>query len=68
MMNGKQYLESLRKMRTEAYVFGERIDSVADHPFTWEHANAVAVTYELAHDPQYSDLMIATSHLTGKKI
>jgi 4-hydroxybutyryl-CoA dehydratase/vinylacetyl-CoA-Delta-isomerase len=68
MMNGKQYLESLRKMRTEAYVFGERIDSVADHPFTWEHANAVAMTYELAHDPQYSDLMIATSHLTGKKI
>lgn len=68
MMNGKQYLESLRKMKTEAYVFGERIESVADHPFTWEHANAVAMTYELAHDPQCADLMIATSHLTGKKV
>ncbi|MBM4237499.1 MAG: 4-hydroxybutyryl-CoA dehydratase, partial [Euryarchaeota archaeon] len=68
MMNGKQYLESLRKMRTEAYVFGERIESVADHPFTWEHANAVAMTYELAHDPQLADLMTATSHLTGKTV
>ncbi|MDD1769182.1 MAG: hypothetical protein LUQ55_04300, partial [Methanomassiliicoccales archaeon] len=68
MMNGKQYLESLRRMKTEAYVFGEKIDSVADHPFTWEHANAVAMTYELAHDPQYAGLMTATSHLTGKEI
>lgn len=55
-------------MKTEAYVFGEKIDSVADHPFTWEHANAVAMTYELAHDPQYKGLMTATSHLTGKEI
>ncbi|MCQ5376354.1 MAG: hypothetical protein NO474_07140, partial [Methanomassiliicoccales archaeon] len=68
MMNGKQYLDSLRRMKTEAYVFGERIENVADHPFTWEHANAVAMTYELAHDPQYSDLMTAKSHLTGKTI
>ncbi|MEM2943250.1 MAG: 4-hydroxyphenylacetate 3-hydroxylase family protein [Methanomassiliicoccales archaeon] len=68
MMNGKQYLDSLRKMKTEAYVFGERIENVADHPFTWEHANAVAMTYELAHDPQYAELMTAKSHLTGKTI
>ena len=67
-MNGKQYLESLRNMKTRAYVFGEKIESVADHPFTWEHANAVAMTYELAHDPQCADLMTATSHLTGEKI
>ena len=26
------------------------------------------MTYELAEDPQFEDLMTATSHLTGKKI
>ena len=30
--------------------------------------NCVAVTYDLAQDPQYEDLMTATSNLTGKKI
>ena len=30
--------------------------------------NSVKMTYELAEDPQYADLMTATSHLTGKKI
>ncbi len=30
--------------------------------------NSFAVTYELAEDPQYEDLMTATSHISGKKI
>jgi aromatic ring hydroxylase len=30
--------------------------------------NAVALTYELAHQPEYEDLMTATSHLSGKTI
>ena len=30
--------------------------------------NSFAATYELAEDPQYQDLMTATSHISGKKI
>jgi 4-hydroxybutyryl-CoA dehydratase/vinylacetyl-CoA-Delta-isomerase len=30
--------------------------------------NAVALTYDYAHDPQYEDLLTAVSHLSGKKI
>ena len=30
--------------------------------------NAVAATYDLAHRPEYADIMTATSHLTGKSI
>ena len=30
--------------------------------------NPVAATYELAGDPEYEDLMTATSNLTGRKI
>ena len=30
--------------------------------------NCIAMTYELAAQPEYEDLMLATSHLTGKKV
>jgi 4-hydroxybutyryl-CoA dehydratase/vinylacetyl-CoA-Delta-isomerase len=30
--------------------------------------NAVAMTYELANDPAYSELMTAESSLSGKRI
>ena len=32
------------------------------------HIHAAAITYELAHDPEYAEIMTATSHLTGEKI
>jgi len=30
--------------------------------------NALAKTYELAHRPEFEDIMTATSHITGNKI
>ena len=35
---------------------------------TKPHVNSAAMTYELAFDPLYENLMTATSHLTGKKV
>ena len=68
LMTGAQYIESLRKLNTRVYMFGEKIDNWVDHPIIRPSINCVAVTYDLAHDPQYEDLMTATSHLTGHKI
>ncbi len=68
MMNAKEYEESLRKLNLKVYMFGELVENVVDHPIIRPSMNAVALTYELAHDPQYEDLMTATSHLTGKKV
>ncbi|MDI9645795.1 MAG: 4-hydroxyphenylacetate 3-hydroxylase family protein [Archaeoglobales archaeon] len=68
MMNGREYIESLRKYRPVVYFMGRKIQSVADDPVTAPHVNAAALTYELAHDPRYEDVMTATSHLTGEKI
>ena len=68
MMNAKQYEESLRKLNLNVYMFGERIDNVVDHPIIRPSMNAVALTYELAHDPEHEDLMTAVSHLSGKRI
>ncbi|MBR5230361.1 MAG: 4-hydroxybutyryl-CoA dehydratase, partial [Firmicutes bacterium] len=68
LMTGAQYIESLRKLNTRVYMFGEKIENWVDHPMIRPSINCVAVTYDLAQDPQYEDLMTATSSLTGEKI
>jgi 4-hydroxybutyryl-CoA dehydratase/vinylacetyl-CoA-Delta-isomerase len=68
MMTPEQYEESLRKLNLEVYLFGERLKNVVDNPIIRPSMNAVKKTYELAHVPEHQDLMVATSHLSGKKI
>lgn len=68
LMTGAQYIESLRKLNTRVYMFGEKIENWVDHPIIRPSINCVAVTYDLAQDPQYEGLMTTTSHLTGHKI
>src|SRR3954453_15255693 len=63
-----EYVDSLRAMQIRAYVGGERVDSIADHPAIAPHINTVAKTYELAHIPEHRDVMTAESHLTGERI
>jgi 4-hydroxybutyryl-CoA dehydratase/vinylacetyl-CoA-Delta-isomerase len=64
----QQYEESLRKLNLKVYLQGELVENPVDHPIIRPSMNSVKKTYELAQDPQYEDLMTATSHLTGKKI
>lgn len=68
LMTGGQYIESLRKLKTKVYVFGELVENFVDHPMIRPSINSVAMTYQLAQDPEYADLMTATSNLTGKKV
>ncbi|OLR55964.1 4-hydroxybutyryl-CoA dehydratase [Hornefia porci] len=68
LKTGAEYIESLRSMKTRVYMFGEQIENWVDHPMIRPSINCVAMTYELANDPQYEDLMTAESHLTGHKI
>lgn len=68
MMTGSEYIKSLSKRNVVIWAMGERITDPVDHPLTRCHVNSAAMTYELAHRPEYQDLMTATSHLTGKKI
>ncbi|MCT4604894.1 MAG: 4-hydroxyphenylacetate 3-hydroxylase family protein, partial [Marinisporobacter sp.] len=68
LMTKEQYLESLRKLDIKVYMFGELVENIVDHPVIRPSINSVAMTYELAQDPQYEDLMTATSNLTGKKV
>lgn len=68
LMTGAQYIESLRKLKTRVYMFGEKVDNWVDHPIIRPSINCVAVTYDAAHDPEYVDLMTAKSNLTGETV
>ena len=57
LMTGAQYIESLRKLNTRVYMFGKKIENWVDDPIIRPSINCVAVTYDLAQDPQYADLM-----------
>lgn len=65
---GQQYEDSLRKLNFKVYVQGEQVENPVDHPIIRPSMNSVKMTYELANDPQYEDLMTATSHLNGEKV
>jgi 4-hydroxybutyryl-CoA dehydratase/vinylacetyl-CoA-Delta-isomerase len=64
----EQYEESLRNLNFKVYLQGELVKNPVDHPIIRPSMNSVKMTYELAQDPQYEELMTATSHLTGKKV
>ena len=64
----EQYEDSLRALNLRVYLMGELVANVVDHPIIRPSMNSVKLTYALAQDPQYEDLMTATSHLTGNKI
>lgn len=68
LMTGAEYIESLRKLNTRVYMFGEKVDNWVDHPIIRSSINCVAQTYELAQDPEYADLMTAKSNITGKTV
>ncbi len=68
LMTGEQYLESLRKLKPRIYMFGKQIECAVDDPILRPSVNSVKMTYDLAQQPEYQDLMTTTSNLTGKKI
>jgi len=68
LMTGAQYIESLRKLNTRVYMFGEKVDNWVDHPIIRPSINSVKMTYDLAQDPEYADLMTAKSNITGEVV
>jgi len=68
MMNAEQYEESLRKLKLDVHMFGERVKNVVDHPIIRPSMKAVAKTYEMAEEAEHQEIMTARSHLTGKSV
>ncbi|NHI94017.1 MAG: 4-hydroxybutyryl-CoA dehydratase [Candidatus Lokiarchaeota archaeon] len=69
LMNGEEYRESLKNRKhLKIYLLGEEIQNPVEHPIIKASINSVALTYELAEDPRYRDLLTTKSSLTGKII
>ena len=68
LMTREEYIESLRKMNLKVYLFGQLVENPVDHPIIRPSMNSVAMTYELAQQEEYKDLMTTKSHLTGEVI
>lgn len=58
ILNGDDYINSLRGRDLEVYLFGERVEEPVDHPVIRPSANSLKRTYDLAvEDPE-----LATAH------
>jgi len=64
----EEYIQSIADLDLEIYLFGERVEDYTEHPIIRPSLNCLAMTYELAGRPEYEDLMLATSNLTGAKV
>jgi len=67
-MTGEQYIESIKKMKMQIYMFGEKVESAIDNPILRPSLNSVKATYDLAQLEEYKDLMTATSSITGETV
>lgn len=68
LKTAQEYIDSIRNIKIELYMFGEKVENRVDNPIIRPSVNAMAMTYKLAEDSEYVDLMTATSSLTGNKI
>ncbi len=67
--NGSEYIESLRNRGPlNVYMLGEKIENPVDHPIIRASINSVALTYDLANDAEYRNIMTAKSAITGDTI
>lgn len=48
LMTGEQYIESIRKIPMEIYMFGKKVENPVDNPILRPSLNSVRMTYELS--------------------
>ena len=64
----EQYYESLRDLHPTAYILGEKVENVFEHPLIKHMTAAVAKTYELANDAEGKKYLVAESDLIGEEV
>ena len=68
MKTPEEYVESLKRLNPTVYIRGKLVNSVPDEPLLRPGINAISLTYDYALRTEYKDIMIATSHITGKEV
>jgi len=64
----EQYYESLKDLHPTAYILGEKVENVHEHPLIKHMVAAVAKTYELGNDPEGKKYLVAESDLLGEEV
>ncbi|MDR1193925.1 MAG: aromatic ring hydroxylase, partial [Peptococcaceae bacterium] len=62
----EQYIADLGRKNKNVYCNGELIDRLDERQRG--AINVMSISYDMARDPQYADLFLARSHITGKTI
>jgi 4-hydroxybutyryl-CoA dehydratase/vinylacetyl-CoA-Delta-isomerase len=68
LKTAREYIESLRQLKLNLYLLGEKVEDWVNHPIIKPSTNAVAMTYKMAHEPETEALAVTESMLTGKKV
>lgn len=66
MITGDEYRERIAKLKPNVYMGGKLVDRF--DPRLMGGVNVMASTYDFAYDPEFNEVGVATSHLTGEKI
>ena len=66
MITGTQYKERIGKLKPNVFQKGKYVDRF--DPTIIGGINVMATTYDFATDPEYKDIGVARSHITGEKI
>ena len=66
MRTSAEYRASLEKMKPNLYIGGERVGR--DNPMIKPGINVMSVTFDLAQEPDWEDLVTAKSSITGERI
>jgi len=64
----EQYYESLKDLHPTAYILGEKVENVHEHPLIKYMTAAVAKTYEMENNPEGKKYLVAESDLTGEEV
>ncbi len=68
LKTASEYLESLRRMKLNLFLLGEKVEDWVEHPIIRPSINSVAMTYKLAQKPETRELAITGSTLIKEPI
>jgi 4-hydroxybutyryl-CoA dehydratase/vinylacetyl-CoA-Delta-isomerase len=67
LKTAQEYIDSLRQLKLNLYLLGEKVDNWVDNPIIRPSINAIAITYKVAHESGNRSLAIADSLVKGEK-
>ncbi len=68
LMTASDYRESLRAYKPRVFINGGAVESVPDEPLLAPGINAIGITYDFAHVPEYLPVMTAREGTSGKTV